>query len=682
MVLVGGYKMPYQANLNLPSSIPNQQKLTLDGWRKGVITLIDKSRIPKDATVEMSNLLLAENGVPTVRWGVDWFGTAPTTDQIDGAGFYTSTAGDVHILISAGGDIYRSTDSAENWTICTGGTVTAGKRASFEQSLGKTYITTGVDNILRYNGTTTLEVYSTLTTPTWNSVTESGSAVMTGTGVKHYYKVAAVNEIGSSIASSASTAVEASLVREQWTPATDFVDLKWNTVTGATRYDVFVSKDNIIFNYITSTVGNGSTTLRDNGQAFENIMYQAPIQNTTQGPPVEVLTSIGERLWGVRDTQNPNRVWWSGQGVQAGFFAPAYNGGYIDIMAGTQYRPVKIEDYRDGKNEPYATVWSNSSDSQGAIWQIRLDILTIDNIYRVTVPVPVKLPGSRGTEAPDSVVNVLNDYHFYNSQAFYNLGSRAQFLNLLSTDEISANIRPTIKQINQTGAKNITAIYLDAKVFYSVPMGSSEVNNQTIVYDTERQAWNPQAFTIGFEKFLKFTQTVSGIKTQMLLAWKDGDTRLSKIDSSIQGDYGQPFKTTLVTGLYPMTSDRFDFMQIEDAEIEFSQPKGDIVIELIGIERNAGYSTIKTINLSSSMTNTTTGWSTFAWSTTAWSSEVSLPALYSESSVKRYTRILRELNAFQWRIETNSLLSNYLLRTLQLKGTQTIAGKPRTWRIQ
>ena len=82
------------------------------------------------------------------------------------------------------------------------------------------------------------------------------------------------------------------------------------------------------------------------------------------------------------------------------------------------------------------------------------------------------------------------------------------------------------------------------------------------------------------------------------------------------------------------------------------------------------------------MTNTTTGWSTFAWSTTAWSSEVSLPALYSESSVKRYTRILRELNAFQWRIETNSLLSNYLLRTLQLKGTQTIAGKPRTWRIQ
>jgi hypothetical protein len=674
--------MPYQSNLSLPSTVPNQQSLTLSGWRKGVITLLDKSRIPKDAAIEMSNLFLAENGVPTVRWGVDWFGTAPTSNQIDGAGFYTTSTGEVHILVAAGGSIYSSTNDAATWTVCTGGSVTAGKTVSFEQNLGKTYITTGVDNILRYNGTTTLEVYNSLSAPTWNSVTESGSSVMAGTGVKHYYKVAAVNEIGSSIGSAASTVVEASLVREQWTPATDFVDLKWDTVAGATRYDVFVSKDNVTFNYITSTVGNASTTLRDNGQAFENIMYQAPIQNTTQGPPVEVLTSIGERLWGVRDTQNPNRVWWSGQGVQSGFFAPAYNGGYIDIMAGTQYRPVKIEDYRDGKNEPYATVWMNSSDSQGAIWQIKLDVLTIENIYRVTVPVSVRLPGSRGTEAPGSVVNVLNDYHFYNSQAFYNLGSRAQFLNLLSTDEISANIRPTIKQINQAGAKNITAIYLDAKVFYSVPMGSSEVNNQTIVYDTERQAWNPRAFTIGFKKFLKFTQTVNGVKTQLLLAWKDGDTKLSKIDSSIQGDYGQPFTTTLVTGLYPMTNDRFEFMQIEDAEIEFSQPKGEISVELVGIERKNGYSSIKTINLSSSMISLNTGWSTSAWSVVPWSDNVGLPTVYSESSVKRYTRILRELNAFQWRVETNSLMANYLLRTLQLKGTQTVSGKPRTWRIQ
>ena len=213
-------------------------------------------------------------------------------------------------------------------------------------------------------------------------------------------------------------------------------------------------------------------------------------------------------------------------------------------------------------------------------------------------------------------------------------------------------------------------------------MGSSEVNNQTIVYDTERQAWNPEAFTIGFKKFLKFTQTVNGVKTQMLLAWKDGDTKLSKIDSSIQGDYGQPFKTTLVTGLYPMTNDRFEFMQIEDAEIEFSQPKGEISVELVGIERKNGYSSIKTITLSSSMLSLSTGWSTSVWSTISWSSDVGLPTIYSESSVKRYTRILRELNAFQWRVETNSLMANYLLRTLQLKGTQTVSGKPRTWRIQ
>ncbi len=670
--------MPYNAQVNLPTTIPSPQAITLDSWKRGVITLLDKSRIPRDALVEMKNLMLAENGVPTVRWGTKWFGTA-LASPIDGAGFFTTTAGDVHIVASSGGKIYRSTDSAGTWTECTGATVTSGVRANFKQSLGRLYITTGVDDIVTYDGTTTLATFSNLSTPSAPSKTESGSSVMGGTGAKHYYKIAAINTIGSTAASPASALVEASLDRTQWTPTTDFVDLSWSAVTGATRYDIFVSKDDITYVYLASTIGNASTAYRDNGQAFENINYEAPTQNTTKGPPVEELETIGERLWGVRDTQNKQRVWWSGQGTQSGYFAPAYNGGYIDLMAGTQYYPVKIADYRDGKNEPYATVWMNSSDSQGAIWQIRLEVLTIENIYRVTVPVAVRLPGSRGTEAPDSVINVLNDYHFYNSQAFYNLGSRAQFLNLLSTDEISANIRPNIKQINQSGAKNITSTYIDAKVLISVPIGTSTVNNRTIVYDTERQAWMPEAFTIGFEKFLKYTKTENGIKSQTLLAWKNGDSQLTEIGDGIQGDYGQAFQTNLLTGLYSMMRDRFEFMQIDDAEIEFSQPKGNVIIELIGIERSAGYSSQKSYTLQS--TNINIGWSTFAWSTTLWSDSSTTPETYSESSVKRYFRVLRELNAYQWRIATDTLESDYYLRTLQLKGTATQGGRPRQWRI-
>lgn len=672
--------MPMDLQLNLPTSVPQLTPLTLDSWKKGVITLIDKSRVPKDALIEMQNLFLAEDGVPTIRPGTDWWGNAPSANAIDGAGLYETSAGVPHLVVVAGGIVYRSVDDGITWNTCTAGTFTSGQKVYMVQDHGYLYLTSGgaVDNIVRYDGTTTLQPYTALLTPGAPTPTESGSAVMTGTGYHHYYKISAVNTVGFTTASAATADVQAQLDRTQWTASTDFVTLAWAAVTGATRYDIYVSHDNIDYFYLDTVVGNASLSYRDDGTALENANILAPVANTTQGPRVTRLDQIGSRLWGVQDYDNPWRVWFSGSGSYSGYFSAAYDGGYIDIMNGSQFRPIRVVDYRDGKGTPYATVWCKSSDGRGCIWQITLEVLTVGDVS-ITVPSAFRLPGSRGTDAPESVVNVLNDYMFYNSQAFYNLGSRAQFLNLLSTDESSANIRPTVKQISTTGASKIASIYYDAKVFFSVPYGST-TNNYTIVYDTERKAWIPEAFTIGFERFFQYTQVASdGTKTPRLLAWKPGDTRLTQISSGISGDYGVAFQTSLVTGLYPVSRDRFEFMWVEDAEMEFSQPGGTIGVELIGIERSAGYASQKSTTVQAQTSNV--GWSTGFWSAMPWTDTSVVPDTFSESSVKRYFRVLRELNAYQWRITTNSIDAAYLLRTLQLKGTITQGGKPRGWRI-
>lgn len=664
--------------LNLPTTTPPLQPITLDSWKKGVITLIDKSRIPKDALIEMQNLFLSEDGVPTVRPGVDWYGTAASANAIDGAGVYETSAGVPHLVKIAGGTVYRSVDDGTTWTACTGATLTAGKKVFMVQDHGYLYLTNKFDNIVRYDGTTVLQPYTALTAPGAAMPTESGSAVMTGTGYHHYYKISAVNTIGFTEASAATSDVQASLDRSNWTAATDFVTLAWSAVTNATRYDIFVSHDNIDYFYLDSVIGNASTSYQDNGTAIENTNVLAPTANTTQGPKVQRFEQIGSRLWGVDDLDNPWRVWFSGSGAFAGYFSSAYDGGYIDLMKGSQFRPVRVVDYRDGKATPYATVWCKSADGRGCIWQITLEVITIGDVS-ITAPSAFRLPGSRGTDAPESVVNVLNDYMFYNTQAFYNLGSRAQFLNLLSTDESSANIRPTVKQISTTGAPNIASIYYDAKVYFSVPYGST-TNNYTIVYDTERKAWVPEAFTIGFERFFQYVQVATdGTKTPRLLAWKSGDTKLTQISSGLSGDYGVAFFTSLVTGLYPVSRDRFDFMMVENGEVEFSQPGGTINVELIGIERSRGYSSQASETVQPQ--NSNVGWSTFLWSLMPWTDTSVLPETFSESSVKRYFRVLRELNAFQWRITTNGTDADYLLRTLQIKGTLTQSGNPRTWRL-
>lgn len=333
-----------------------------------------------------------------------------------------------------------------------------------------------------------------------------------------------------------------------------------------------------------------------------------------------------------------------------------------------------VADYRDGKGTPLATVWCKSADGQGCIVQMSLDLFTVGDIS-ITVPSAYKLPGSRGTPSPGSVVNVLNDFMFYNSQAFYNLGSRVNFQNLLSTDEASANIRPTVKQISTMGEAKIASVYFDAKVLFSVPYGST-TNNYTAVYDTERKAWLPTAFILGFKKFLRYTDTSGG---QRLLCLKPGDTRLSEIGYSIRGDYGEAFNTSLVTGLYPTNKNRFEFQWTEEGQVEFSNPQGTINIELLGIEKSQGFTTTNSETIESRLTDT--GWDTFLWDSTAWDDTSVVIDTFSESSVKRYFPIQKDLNAFQWRITTSSQDASYVLRTLQIWGTPTQTGMPRQWRL-
>lgn len=667
--------MPLDIELNLPSNDPNPQYLTLDTFKKGVISLIDKSRLPRDALEEANNIYLVEDGMPSVRPGVGYFGAvSPNGQAIDGFDYF-DYAGVIHLVMAAGGVFYRSTNDGDTWNLCSVGSYTAGTKVNMNQNGGYLYLTTGVDNIQRYDGTTTIQTYTALATPTAPVVSQTG---LDTTTFQYLYKVSAVNQVGFSEASPIGTGVtKFTFQRANWTSSA-YASVAIPAVTGATRYDVYISEDGVDYFYLNSvvpaTVGAAATFV-DDGSSVVVPSTTAPSGNTTQGPKVAELTNVGSRQYGVRDADNRYRIWFTGSGTYAGSFSTAYDGGYLEWQKGGKLIPVKVADYRKGNNDPIATVWCDSADGQGGIIQMSLETLTVGDIS-VTVPSAYQLPGSRGTPSPGSVVNVLNDYMFYNSQAIYNLGSRAQFLNLLSTDEASANIRPTVKQISANGESEITSVYFDAKVLISVPYGEDS-NNATIVYDTERKAWLPKAFTIGFKKFLRYTDTTG---TRRLLALRDGDTQLSEISDSIQGDYGEPFSTSLVTGLYPVNKNRFEFEFTEEGEVEFSNPQGTINVELLGIERSRGFQSTRseTIEIATSGV----GWDTFEWDTMEWDDTSVVPDTYSSSTEKRYFRVQKELNAIQWRVTTNSLSARYILRTLQSWGTVTNAGKPRQWYLR
>ena len=671
--------MPTLSNAwnSLPDNPPGTISLSQETYSRGVISVVDESKLPRNALKEAKNMSMTEDGAPTVRPGVDWYGTSASSSAIDGGCFYVATDDTSHLLKIAGGKVYRSLDDGKTWNVCatSGGTeavFTPGKRARSEQANNFMYLYNGWDNIVRYNGTTVLRTYTALSTPTTNSIAKTGLAG-TSQPYTYRYRVSAVNDIGYTIASTALT-ITADRTRNQF-DSTNFITFKWNAVTGAVRYDIFVGQTAGEESYIDSAE---TTTYEDKGLAIEQVSVQAPDSNTTQGPRVSDMSLIGSRIYATGDRDYPYRIWISGAGRYIGTFGSAYESTYLDWQKGGQLKPVKVEDYRKGNNDPVATVWCKSKDGNGAVLQGALESFTVGD---VTFPVPnfFKLPGSRGTSAPDSVVNVLNDYMYYNSQAIYNLGSRAQFLNLLSTDEASANIRPHVQRIRKSAANGIVAHFQDAKVYMSVPYDSDE-NNYTIIFDTERKAWLPEGFTVGFQGFFNYADNTSKEDIHML-AWKKGDTRFSRIDDTIYGDYGQPFQTVVTTGLMHINpKDRFEFMWCDEAEIEVAQPQGDITIELSGITREDGYKLLarpKTIKPK----RVKYSWSLRPWSTFMWSDTNTEVQIFTETSTKRYFNIQQDINAYQFRLTSEHLRARYILRTLQVKGTPTLAGKPREWEL-
>lgn len=623
----------------------------------------------------------SSTGSPTVTYA--WTGTSgkststqTTTGiapgQIDGFDYFDSN-GVAHLLIVAGGLVFRSTTDGASWDLCSGATLTVGVWTNMNQNGSFLYLTNGTDNIVRYDGSTTLQTYTVLTTPA--APTAATIPASPGTGYTYYYKISAVNQVGFSIASTKVT-VTHGVPRSGWDKTTNNATLTLPAYQATqTRADIFFSEDDLSYYYLDS-ITTPNLTYKDDGSAIVVPSTLAPTGNTTQGPKVAELVNIGVRQFGVRDSQNRYRIWFTGAGNYASAFSSAYDGGYLDWQPGGKYTPVKVADYRSGKGDPIATVWCDSEDGLGSVIQMTLGTLTVGQVT-ITVPSAYQLPGSRGTTAPNSVVNVLDDYYFYNSQAIYSLGSRPQLLNILSTDEVSANIRPNVRRINRSGEKNIAAFYFSPNIYFSVPINGT-TNDTTMVFNTEMKAWLPEAFTIGFKKFLRYADVNH---SQHLLALKDGDSRLTEISDGFYGDYKSPFSTSLATGLYKTNDDIFEFQFVEEGEFELANPQGDVYVELLGIDRTHGFRSIKIVKLSASTNVTNAGWDVYNWDKSPWDNTSVVPTIVSESSEKRYFAVQKELNAVQWHIFTTGINAKYTHRTFQTWGTATGAGHPSKWRL-
>lgn len=640
--------------------------INLTDFSGGTDLFNEESLTAPNSAKESSNLMQVGDGRWATKWGSDYYGQAlPSSTTFVGATEFVKSDGSTEIVaIGANGTAYKSTNGG-SWSSISGATFTAGVKPYFLQITNKLYIANGTDNLARYDGTS-LSTYTSLSTPAAPTLSRG---VLTAGSYNVYYQIVATNTVGFTPAGTEAT-VTVNKQRSDWkTDGTEYIDLTWSSVVGATRYDIYFSDQSGYEVYLGST---SSTSFRDDGSIVPNDFVEAPVDNTTTGPKFKHMELSGNRIWGTGDPSNPHRVYWGGAGQFQGFFSPFYGGGYIDIEKGGAERPYAVVDYRDGKGTGYITVLTGDPEGGGSIWQIGLTSATVDTTS-LLIPTAQRVVGSVGTDAPFAVTKVRDSIHFLNKKGVFTIGTKPQVMNVLATDEISEKIRPYIRDLKKSYVSGSCSYYFDAKVFYSIPK-SGTANSHIIIFDTERRNWTVD-WNIGVTSFFEYTDSTG---TVHLLGVPTSGTKLVEFSQNFQGDLGSAYSTQLTLPLLPVHKDRRKWAKVRYVYYEFARPSGQINLSVDGVTKKAGYTTLATETIDATTSNA--GWSSLKWSTATWSDTSLAPTTFLQASVMKRVRVNKILNRIQPKISTSTTASKYTLIGIYIVGYVIPTSDPPTWK--
>lgn len=621
-------------------------KVTIDTF-KGLASLLDDIILGSKFAKEALNLILVQDGRWKTRWGTAVYGQAlPGGATIISCGIYEKSDGTQEkIAIGSDGKAYKSIDQGA-WTEVTGATfTTTATKYNFCQSGNQLYISNGVDRLTRYTGSVLLR-YTQLAAPTGLTGNRS---VLTAGSYHNYYRVTALNAVGETVASS-EIDVTTNKARNAWiTTSNERIDLTWNVVSGATRYQIYFSDES---NKELLLVGTSTTTnaFNDDGTANQNPYANYPQGDTTGAPAFKMVADSGSRLWGITD----ELVYWSGVGTELGIFSEYYGGGYQPLIDGTGEKLEWIGHFRNGRGDSVATVLTRTKAGIGAIWQIPLT--PIDGIM---VPSQTKLPGPIGTVAALGVVEANDSLYIPNARGIFSLNNKANVTNILSTGELSGNIRPSFRGLQ--GIDGIAGIWYDSKIFFTASEGG---NGNDIMFglDTEQNEWFWK-WTIGFKSFLEITEANG---TTKLLGIPNDGTQMIEISKNIKGDLGQPFYQSWISGLIPISEDSTVFANVQEALVELGRPTGTIYFEVLGIEKKRGFSAVANRKITDTVSNI--DFTNGLFGEYMWGEDDDVPTSFSQASVPKAKRVGKKLRAIQFHVYSSTANTDFTILKVQAKG--------------
>lgn len=652
-------------------------EVKLDKFDKGVNKLVEETRLKENEAVEAQNLMLDQDGVYKVRWGSDYY--TPAIDGVtglDGFSEYSSGATREIIMVADDGNIYKSVDGAAATEVTTSGAasagLTAGNNAYFLQIGSYLYITNGVDQLVRYDGTD-ISTYTELSAPGWAGTPLARGAGLSSGNFTYYYQVTALNEVGETVGSTEQN-IAVDVEREEWdtTAGDEYITLDWSAVSGATQYSIYMGTESGYLNWV-KTIQSGATTWNDDGTDVINPYIEVPDDNTTGAPKFTHMALSSNRIWATGDPDYPYRVYFSGTGQFIGTFSDFYGGGWIDLEKGGRELPIAMVHYITGAGSGVATAICSTPEGRGSVWQISITTATVET-ETFTVPSATKIVGSVGSNSPRSVVLAGNDVFFGNKQGVFALGTEKNYYGILRTNELTSRIRPYWRSIVGSVLNMVCGYDYQSKTFFSIATSGSN-NNRIIYYDRELLAWVVD-WSIGVEQFGEYTDSSGNTH---FLASETGSSRLIEFSSSFKGDKGSAFQTSYVSPLIPVGKNWDNFAKVKKAYVRLGNPVGTINFTISGTQKKSGYSGLATKTITANFSLTGMGWDQMG--AVQMGDTLGVPTAFAQASDIRYTKVNKKVRDIQFRVSSNNLETQYTLLGLMAEGNIIESAPPSEWKL-
>lgn len=652
--------------------------VTIDDFAGGSNSLVGQARMSSKFAVQSSNLMQVEDGLWGTRWGTRYYGATHAANP-DGASEYVKSDGTTELITIANTKAWRSTDGGA-LTEITGATFTAGTQCYFMQIAGYLYIANGTDSLARYDGSV-LTTYTQRSAPTGLAASLVASGLSSGT-YAYYGVVTALNDVGETTGSTEAS-ITTNKQRDSWVAATDKVTWSWSAVTGATRYQLYLSDQSGEETLLTDT---DVTNFTDDGSIALNPYIEVPDDNTTGAPKFKSMCVSANRIWATNNTNDMYKVYFSGTGQYIGYFSDFYGGGWINLEKGGREIPVDVKHYQSGGGDGIATVLAKTPNGSGAVWQIQITSATVGDTS-FSVPSATKVVGSFGTESILGTVATTNDLMFPNRKGWFSLGPEKNYYGILRTRELSSNIRPYWRSLVGSQINKIAAYFYDAKVFISVPT-SSTGNDKIIIYDLERGNWSVD-WSIGAKQFFEYTDTTG---SSHLMYIPISGTKLIEISSSYASDLGVAFNQAYISPLLPVSKRKTDVLNHRESIVELANPTGSINFQILGIGKDNSFTTIATKTISNFGSNTGIGTDAFGanyFSTTRASASggagswaiylLDSPSTFTQAIVKGAIKKRAKIYAIQFKVSSTTADTTFTLLSLQAKGKLVRRRLPSAW---